>query len=93
MQALVDKTQQSSNAVHTIIGEIIAIDPYANHIGIRLDEDKAPEYSRGYGIDLPDGQSVDGYSLGDRVEITYMGEPATVLTIWAEQLVDITLLP
>ena len=93
LQALVNKTQQSSNSVHTITGEIMAIDPYANHIGIRLDEDKAPEYSRGYGIDLPDGQSADGYSLGDRVEVTYIGEPATILTIWAEQFVDITLLP
>lgn len=93
LQALVNKTQQSSNSVHTITGEIMAIDPYANHIGIRLDEDKAPEYSRGYGIDLPDGQSADGYSLGDRVEVTYTGEPATILTIWAEQFVDITLLP
>ena len=92
LQALVNKTQQSSNSVHTITGEIMAIDPYANHIGIRLDEDKAPEYSRGYGIDLPDGQSADGYSLGDRVEVTYTGEPATILTIWAEQFVDITLL-
>lgn len=93
LQALVNKTQQSSNSVHTITGEIMATDPYANHIGIRLDEDKAPEYSRGYGIDLPDGQSADGYSLGDRVEVTYIGEPATILTIWAEQFVDITLLP
>ena len=93
LQALVNKTQQSSNSVHTITGEIVAIDPYANHIGIRLDEDKAPQYSRGYGIALPDGKSADGYSLGDRVEITYTGEPATILTIWAEQLVDITLLP
>ena len=93
LQALVNKTQQSSNSVHTITGEIMAIDPYANHIGIRLDEDKAPEYSHGYGIDLPDGQSADGYSLGDRVEVTYTGEPATILTIWAEQFVDITLLP
>lgn len=93
LQALVNKTQQSNNSVHTITGEIMATDPYANHIGIRLDEDKAPEYSRVYGIDLPDGQSADGYTLGDRVEITYTGEPATILTIWAEQFVDITLLP
>ena len=70
----------------------IAIDPYANHIGIRLDGDQAPKYSRGYGIDLPDGHSTEGYSLGDHVEITYMGEPATILTIWAEQFVDIKLL-
>ena len=93
LQALVNKTQQSNNSVHTITGEIIVIDPYANRMGIRLDEDKALEYSRGYGIDLPDGQSTDGYTLGDRVEITYTGEPATILTIWAEQFVDIALLP
>lgn len=93
LQALVDKTQQSSKSTKTITGEIIAIDPYANHIGILLDEDKAPKYSRGYGIDLPDGQSTEGYSLGDRVEVTYTGEPVTICTIWAEQIVDIKLLP
>ena len=92
LQALVNKAQQSNNSPHTITGEIIAIDPYANPIGIRLDGDQAPKYSRGYGIDLPDGHSTEGYSLGDHVEITYMGEPATILTIWAEQFVDIKLL-
>lgn len=91
LQALVNKMQQSGNSVHTITGEIIAIDPYANHIGILLDEDQAPKYSRSLGVNLPDGQSVDGYSLGDRVEVKYTGEPATILTIWAEQFVDITL--
>lgn len=93
LQALVNKTQQSSNSVHTTTGEIITIDPYANHIGVRLDEEQAPEYSRVYGIDLPDGQSAENYSLGDRVEVTYTGEPATILTIWADQFVDIRLLP
>ena len=93
LQALVKKTQQSSISVHTVTGEIIAIDPYANHIGIRLDEDQAPKYSRVYGIDLPDGQSADRYSLGDHVEVTYVGEPATILTIWAEQFVDISIEP
>ena len=66
--------------------------PYANHIGVRLDKEQAPEYSSVYGIDLPDGQSAGDYSLGDRVEVMYTGEPATILTIWAEQLVDIKLL-
>ena len=65
---------------------------YANHIGVRLDKEQAPEYSSVYGIDLPDGQSAGDYSLGDRVEVMYTGEPATILTIWAEQLVDIKLL-
>ena len=93
LKALVDKTQQSGGSVHSITGEIVAIDPYANHIGIRLDEEQALEYSRGYGIDLPDGQSAGEYSLGDRIEVAYTGEPATILTIWAQQLVEITLLP
>lgn len=67
--------------------------PYANRIGILLDEDEAPKYSRGHGIYLPDGQSAGDYSPGGRVEVTYRGKPATICTIRAEQLVDIKLLP
>lgn len=93
LQVLVEKAQQNSGSVNTITGEIGVIDPYANHIGVRLDKEQAPEYSSVYGIDLPDGQSAEDYSSGDRVEVTYRGEPATILTIWAEQLVDIKLLP
>lgn len=93
LQALVNKTQQSNNPVNTITGEIVVIDPYANHIGVRLDEEQTSEYNSVYGIDLPDGQSAEDYSLGDRVEVTYTREPATILTIWAEQFVDIKLLP
>lgn len=92
LQVLVEKAQQNSGSVNTITGEIVVIDPYANHIGVRLDKEQAPEYSSVYGIDLPDGQSAGDYSLGDRVEVMYTGEPATILTIWAEQLVDIKLL-
>ncbi len=92
LQVLVDQVEQNSSSVNTIAGEIVVIDPYANHIAVRLDEEQAPEYSSVYGINLPDGQSAEDYSLGDRVEITYTGEPATVLTIWAEQFVDIALL-
>ena len=92
LQVLVEKAQQNSGSVNTITGEIVVIDPYANHIGVRFDKEQAPEYSSVYGIDLPDGQSAGDYSLGDRVEVMYTGEPATILTIWAEQLVDIKLL-
>lgn len=93
LQVLVEKTQQNSGSINTITGEIGVIDPYANHIGVRLDKEQAPEYSSVYGINLTDGQSAEDYSPGDRVEVTYTGEPATILTIWAEQLVDIKLLP
>ena len=58
-----------------------------------MDEELAPQYSRGYGVNLPSGYSTDGYSLGDRVEVTYRGEPATIRTIWAEQFVDVKSLP
>ena len=93
LQVLVEKAPQGSGSVHTVTGEIIATDPYANSIGIYLDEEQAPQCSGGYGIDLPSGYSTEGYSLGDRVEVTYRGEPATIRTIWAEQFVDIQLLP
>jgi len=93
LQALVEKTQQNTDSTHTIIGEITTIDSYANHLGICLKEDEAPQYSRRYGIDLPDEMSVENYSLGDFLEVTYTGEPATICTIWAEQLVDIKFYP
>lgn len=92
LQVLVNQTQQSGSAVHAVTGVVDAIDPYANRIGIRLDEEQALEYSRAYGVELPDGRSAEEYSIGDRVEVTYTGEPATILTIWAEQLVEITVL-
>lgn len=45
LQVLVEKAQQNSGSVNTITGEIVVIDPYANHIGVRLDKEQAPEYS------------------------------------------------
>ena len=92
LQVLVDKTQQNSSPVHTVEGEIIAADPYANSIGVYLDDGQAPKYGRGYGVNLPDGYSAGEYSLGDRVKVTFSGEPATILTIWGEQLEGIELL-
>ena len=90
LQALVKKMPYSAETNYKIAGQITAIDPYANHIGILLNDDVAPQYSRGYGIELPDDRSVDDYSLGDLVEVTFTGEPATICTIWAEQFVDIS---
>lgn len=93
LQVLVEKSPQINGSVHTIQGKIIATDPNANSISVYLDEEQAPKYSRGYGIKLPDGQSAENYSLGNHVEVTFTGEPATILTIWPEQFVDIKLLP
>ena len=88
LQLLVEEKQEEGTT-HTISGRITAVDPYANHIGITLDEAAAPQHSRGYGVDLPEGMSAEEYALGDWVEVTYRGEPATICTIWAEQLVAI----
>lgn len=93
LQALVDSAPPSGGGDRTITGEVSAVDPYANRVGILLDEGTAPPYSRGYGIDLPESLSAGDYALGDRIEVTYTGEPATICTIWAEQLVGIRLLP
>lgn len=93
LQVLVEKAPQGSASVHTITGEVTAITHNTNSIWVLLDENEAPEYSRRYEINLPSGYSAEGYSMGDRVEVTFRGEPATICTIWAEQFVDIKLLP
>ncbi len=70
---------------HTVSGTVIAIDPYAGSMGVQPEDDLA-----GHQIRLPDTISPEDYALGDRVTVTYVGEPATIHTIWAEQLLDIT---
>lgn len=93
LQVLVEKAPQGTGSVHTITGEVTAITHNTNSIWVLLDEDEAPEYSRRYEINLPSGYSAEGYSMGDCVEVTYRGEPATICTIWAEQFVDIKSVP
>ena len=50
LQVLVEKAQQNSGSVNTITGEIVVIDPYANHIGIRLDEIRPRNTAAGTGL-------------------------------------------
>lgn len=93
LEVLVESVLPAADSVHTLTGEIIAIDPYANHIGLLGNADGDPQHRRGYGIDLPDEWSAAEYSPGDTITVTYTGEPATICTIWAGQLMDITRLP
>ena len=93
LQVLAERVPQNSGSVHTMAGEVTAIDHNTNSIWILLDEDEAPEYSRRYKINLPSVHSAEGYSMGECVVVTYTGEPAAICTIWAEQFVDIQLLP
>lgn len=88
LEALVDPAQQEE-AVHTLVGTVTATDPYTNDLGILLEGENVSTYSRGYGIDLPENLRVEDFALGDRVEVTYTGEPATICTVWAEQFLDI----
>lgn len=91
LEALVDPAQQRES-VRTLVGSVIATDPYTNDLGILLDGEQAPQYSRGYSVHLPQGLQVEDFTLGDVVEVTYTGEPATICTVWEEQFMDITLL-
>lgn len=91
LEALVDPAQQRET-VHTLVGSVIATDSYTNELGILLEGEQVPQYSRGYSVHLPEGLRVEDFTLGDVVEVTYTGEPATICTVWQEQFVDIQLL-
>lgn len=88
LEALVDPAQQEE-AVHRLVGSVIATDPYTNDLGILLEGEQVPQYSRGYSVHLPEGLRVEDFTLGDVVEVTYTGEPATICTVWEAQFVDI----
>lgn len=91
LETLVDPAQQEEE-VHRLVGSVIATDSYTNDLGILLDGEEVPQYSRGYSVHLPEGLRVEDFTLGDVVEVTYTGEPATICTVWEEQFVDIQLL-
>lgn len=91
LEILVDPAQQEKEE-HCLVGRVIATDPYINDLGILLDGEQVPPYSRGYRLHLPEGLRVEDFALGDVVEVTYAGEPATICTVWEEQFVDIQLL-
>lgn len=87
LQALV--APAPPQATHTLTGVVSVVDPYANRISIRLPAEDAAPYSRGYGIILPENLQASDYSLGDTIKVTFEGEPATICTIWAEQLLSL----
>lgn len=86
LKELVGESGQSAGGEHTVTGTVNTVDSYANHIGIIVD--KGGE-KLSYGICLPDGISAGDYSMGSTVTVTFKGEPATVLTVWKEQLISI----
>jgi hypothetical protein len=70
---------------HTVTGTVNAVDENANLISISVG-DGAFSTLRVY---LPDGEA-KRYSVGDQVEVSYVGNPDTICTIWEQQLKSIT---
>ena len=69
---------------HTVTGTVNAVDENANLISIAVG-DGAFSTLRAY---LPDGKA-KSYSIGDKVEISYVGNPVTICTISEQQLKSI----
>jgi len=71
--------------LHTVTGTVNSVDENANLISI----------SSGNGVFstlkvyLPDGDAKT-YSVGDKVKVSYIGNPITICTIWEQQLKSIT---
>lgn len=71
--------------VHTVTGTVNVVDENANLISVSLG-DGVFSALRVY---LPDGEA-KSYSVGDKVEVSYTGNPITICTIWERQLKSIT---
>ncbi len=85
LKQLVGESEQSAGSEHTVAGTVSAADSYANKISIAVDGEEKLSCV----ICLPDGISAEDYGIGDAVTVTFKGEPATVLTVWKEQLISV----
>lgn len=85
LQALVGNGPLSAREPHRVVGEITFTDHYAHTIGVKLDEGQGYEAIT---VHLPAG-AVESYAIGQRVTITFTGEPATIGYLWPQQLVGI----
>ena len=86
LDELIGEPEQSADGKNTVSGTVTAVDPNANRLGISV-ESGGEKLS--YGIFLPDGISAEDYKIGDNITATFKGEPATVLTVWKEQLISV----
>ena len=69
---------------HTATGTVNAVDENANLISISVGDGAFSTIK----IYLLDGETKN-YSIGDNVEISYIGNPVTICTIWEQQLKSI----
>lgn len=87
LQIIIEDVQQfGTGQTNSISGEVNAVDPFANRIVLKLNDTCA------FGIELPDGESAENFSLGNVVRVTFTGEPATISTIWEQQIVNIEMI-
>lgn len=88
LRGIVKESGPPQEGVSTLTGKITAVDPQAGYIALDLDG------GQGYGsvgVFLPEGQA-ESCSLYVRAAVSYTGEPATIRTIWAQQLEGIEIL-
>ncbi|HJD23847.1 MAG TPA: hypothetical protein H9694_06855 [Firmicutes bacterium] len=85
LASLVEESTGPAGKTHTVSGRVAVIDPMAGHIAIDLDEG---EGAASLGIDLEPGETAN-YAVGDRITVTYAGEPATIGRLWKQQILQI----
>ena len=79
-----EANKSGAKNAHMVTGTVNAVDENANLISISVG-DGAFSTLRVY---LPDGEA-KRYSVGDQVEVSYVGNPITICTIWERQLKSI----
>lgn len=84
MTVVTETPDDDADANNVLYGAVHSVDSYANRIGVRPDGENLV-----YTVTLPPDISADDYSMDDQVIITYEGEPATIKTIWPQQLVSV----
>ena len=85
LAALVEEAAGPAGKTHTVSGRVTVVDPMAGHIAIAPDEG---EDAATLGIDLEPGETAN-YAMGDRITVTYAGEPATIGRLWEQQILQI----
>jgi len=71
--------------LHTVTGTVNSVDENANLISISSGDGMFSTLN----VYLPDGDAKT-YSAGDKVKVSYIGNPITISTIWEAQLKSIT---
>lgn len=70
----------------TLSGQVFGIDPRAHTVWV------VPEDGSGMMVELPADCSMEKIQMYDRVQVIWQGEPATLQTVWKEQLTEFTVL-